>query len=58
MARRQLTEQAQRIEGDVAFALDQAGPVLVRLRALADPARPLEDTLVRLHDLMIGRPGV
>ena len=58
MARRQLVEQARRIEADVAFALDQAGPLLVRLRALADPARPLEDTLVRMHDLMIGRPGV
>ena len=58
MARRQLIAQAQRIEGDVAFALDQAGPLLLRLRALADPARPIEDVLVRLHDLMIGRPGV
>ncbi len=58
MARRQLVEQARRIEADVAFALDQAGPLLVRLRALADPARELEDTLVRMHDLMIGRPGV
>ncbi len=58
MARGQLAEQARRIEGDFAFALDQAGPLLERLRALADPARPLEDTLVRLHDLMLGRPGV
>jgi len=58
MARGQLVEQARRIEADVAFALDQAGPLLVRLRALADPARPLEDTLVRMHDLMVARPGV
>jgi serine/threonine protein kinase len=58
MARRQLVEQAQRIEADVAFALDQAGPLLGRLRTLADPARPQGDTLVRLHDLMLGRPGV
>jgi serine/threonine protein kinase len=58
MARRELIEQAQRIESDVAFALDQAGPLLARLRTLADPARPLDDTLVRMHDLMIGRPGV
>ena len=58
MARSQLLEQARRIESDVAYALDQAEPLLARLRTLADRARPLEDTLVRMHDLMIGRPGV
>jgi serine/threonine protein kinase len=58
MARSQLIEQAQRIEADVALALDQAGPLLVRLRALADPARPTEDALVHMHDLLVARPGV
>ncbi len=58
MARRQLTEQATSVRIDVAFALDQASPMLERLRVLADPARPVEDVLVRLHDLMVGRPGV
>lgn len=58
MAEKQLTEQASSIQGDVAFALDQASPILERLRVLADPARPLEDVLVRVHDLIVGRPGV
>lgn len=58
MARRQLTEQALAIQTDIAFALDQAGPLLERLRVLADPARPMEDVLVRISDLIVGRPGV
>jgi tRNA A-37 threonylcarbamoyl transferase component Bud32 len=58
MAKRQLLEQAKSVQTDVAFALDQAGPLIDRVRALADPARPLEDTLVRLHDLVVARPGV
>ena len=58
MARRQLAEQAVAIQSDVAFALDQAGPILERLRALADPTRGKDDVLLRLHDLIIGRPGV
>lgn len=58
MARRQLTAQAQAIQTDVSFALDQAAPLLDRLRVLADPARPIDDVLVRLHDLIVGRPGV
>ncbi|HEX7842221.1 MAG TPA: hypothetical protein VF469_32335, partial [Kofleriaceae bacterium] len=58
MARRLLTSTASSVQSDVAFALDQAGPVLEQLRALADPARPLEDALVRMHDLVVGRPGV
>ena len=47
MARRQLTTQASSVTSDVAFALDQAGPVLERLRTLADPARPADEVLVR-----------
>ncbi len=58
MARHQLAEQANAIQSDVAFALDQASPLIERLRVLADPTRPLDDVLVRLHDLMVGRPGV
>ena len=58
MARHQLAEQATSVQSDVAFALDQAQPLLERLAVLAQPERPLEDTLVRLHDLMVGRPGV
>ena len=58
MARRLLTSNATSVQSDVAFALDQADPVLEQLRALADPARPIDDALVRIHDLVVGRPGV
>jgi len=58
MARRLLTTNATSMASDVAFALDQADPVLERLRALADPDRPPGDVLVRVHDLVVGRPGV
>jgi len=58
MAKHQLAEQAMTVKNDVAFSLDQASPLMDRLRVLADPARPTDDTLVRLHDLMVGRPGV
>ncbi|MBA3451595.1 MAG: hypothetical protein H0T42_00700, partial [Deltaproteobacteria bacterium] len=58
MARRQLAAQAADVRHDVAFALDQADPVLGRLRALADPALPIGEVGPRMHDLMIDRPGV
>jgi serine/threonine protein kinase len=58
MARHQLAEQAKSVEYDVAFALDQADPLFARLKVLADRGRPVEDVLVRLHDLMTGRPGI
>ncbi|MBA3391018.1 MAG: serine/threonine protein kinase [Deltaproteobacteria bacterium] len=58
MAQRQLQEQALSVQADVAFALDQAAPMLSRVATFADPARPLDDVLVRLHDLMVGRAGV
>jgi serine/threonine protein kinase len=58
MARQLLEAHATSVQSDFAFALDQAGPLLQRLRTLADPARPLDDVGVRLHDLVVGRPGV
>lgn len=58
MARRQLVEQAAEVQSQVVFALDQAAPLLERLRQLADPTRDRDDVLLRLHDLLIGRPGV
>ncbi|CAN5921675.1 hypothetical protein BH11MYX3_BH11MYX3_24890 [soil metagenome] len=58
MARRQLSSQAADVQHEVAFALDQADPMLSRLRALADPTLPIAEVASRMHDLMIGRPGV
>ncbi len=58
MARHQLAEQAKSVQADVAFALDQADPLMKLVRVLADRQRPVEDVLVRLHDLMAGRPGI
>jgi serine/threonine protein kinase len=58
MARRQLTAQAADVQHDLEFALDQASPLIERLRALADPALPFEEVAMRLHDLHVGRPGV
>lgn len=58
MARRQLASQAADVQHDVAFALDQADPMLSRLRALADPHLALAEVAPRMHDLVIGRPGV
>jgi serine/threonine protein kinase len=58
MARRLLTTNATSVQSDVAFALDQAGPVLARLRTLAAPDRPRDEVLIRIHDLVVGRPGV
>ena len=58
MARRQLAAQATDVQHDVAFALDQADPMLASLHALADPALPIERVASQLRDLCIGRPGV
>ena len=58
MARHQLVAQASAVEYDVAFALDQAEPVLATMRTLANAAMPTPDALVRLRDAVLGRPGV
>ncbi len=58
LARHQLAEQAVDVQEDVAFALDQADPLLERLRVLADPQRPIEDVLPRMYDLIVGRAGI
>jgi serine/threonine protein kinase len=71
LVRQHLADQAARIEADVAVALDQAEPLMARLRELAEAAAPVAngvevevehassaDLLVRLHDLVLGRPGV
>ncbi|HUS27001.1 MAG TPA: serine/threonine protein kinase [Kofleriaceae bacterium] len=58
MARHQLVEQAQSVQSDVAYALDQADPLIKLVSVLAVRDRPLDDTLVRLHDLLAARPGI
>ncbi|HSN29834.1 MAG TPA: hypothetical protein VLT45_26280, partial [Kofleriaceae bacterium] len=58
MARRLLTVQAADIQHDVAFALDQADPLLAGMHALADQQMPPEEAAVRMRDLVIGRPGI
>ena len=58
LARKQLAAQAGDVQRDVALALDQAGPMLERLRAMADPRLPIEAVAPRLVELMVGRPGV
>jgi serine/threonine protein kinase len=58
MARHTLAEQATNVTEDVALALDQADPLLASLHPLAERDHPLDDVLIRLHDLMVGRPGV
>jgi len=58
MARRQLAAQAVSIQQDVAFALDQADPLLASLRQLADPQLPMPELAQRTRDLVIGRPGI
>ena len=58
MARRQLDAQAAQVQRDVAVTLDQADPVLASMRLLADSALATPDAMQRLHDLVIGRPGI
>ncbi|HTL38872.1 MAG TPA: cache domain-containing protein, partial [Kofleriaceae bacterium] len=58
MARRQLAGQAVDVQRDVSFALDQAQPLLASLQPIADEALPVTDAAQRMHDLVIGRPGI
>ncbi len=58
LVRRQLTEQAKSVQADVAFALDQADPLMARTRVLAHQRPARDPMLLALHDLIVGRPGV
>jgi serine/threonine protein kinase len=58
LVRRQLVAQAMQVQHDVDFTLDQADPVLSGLRLLAEPAIATPDAMQRLHDLVVGRPGI
>jgi serine/threonine protein kinase len=58
MARRQLIAQAAQVQRDVGVTLDQADPVLATLRLIANAAMDTPDAMQRLHDLVVGRPGI
>ena len=58
MARHQLAAQAQEVQADVEFALDQAAPVFASLRVLAEPALPTQDAVGRMRDVVLARPGI
>ncbi len=58
MARHQLLAQASDVQRDIGFALDQAGPVLSSMHLLADAALPTPDMMMRLRDVVVGRPGI
>ncbi|MGE5183458.1 MAG: protein kinase domain-containing protein [Acidobacteriota bacterium] len=58
MARHALVAQAADVQHDVAFALDQADPLMTALRPLANVAYPRDEFAIRLRDYVIGRPGI
>jgi serine/threonine protein kinase len=58
MARMALIAQAGAVQHDVAFALDQADPLMTALRPLANAAYPRDEFALRLRDYVIGRPGI
>ena len=58
LVRKQLVVQAIQVQHDVDFTLDQAEPVLAGLKLLAEPALATPDAMQRLHDLVVGRPGI
>jgi serine/threonine protein kinase len=58
MARDGLIAQARAVEHDVQFALEQANPVFATLKTLSDAAMPTPDAMARLHDAVLGRPGI
>ena len=58
MARRLLTVQTADIQHDVAFALDEADPMLAGLRLIADENMAPEDFAVRMRDIVVARPGI
>ncbi|HEX4456241.1 MAG TPA: protein kinase [Kofleriaceae bacterium] len=58
MARRQLIAQASQVQRDVAVTLDQADPVLATMRLVANATIATPDAMQRLHDLVVGRPGI
>jgi serine/threonine protein kinase len=58
MAKRALIAQAADVQHDVAFALDQADPLMTALRPLANTAYPRDEFAIQLRDYVIGRPGI
>ena len=58
MARHQCVAQAEQVRHDVDFTLDQADPVLASMRLLAESTLATPDAMQRLHDVVVGRPGI
>jgi len=58
MAKHALVAQAADVQHDVAFALDQADPLMTALRPLATAAYPRDESAIRLRDYVVGRPGI
>src|SRR5690349_3019152 len=58
LARGQLAEQAQQIEREVKYALDQAQPMLESLKGIADESLEFYQVGPHLYDLATGRAGV
>jgi serine/threonine protein kinase len=58
MAKSHLASQADDVAHQLANTLDQADPILERLRPLADPSLPIAEVATRMHDLHVGRAGV
>jgi serine/threonine protein kinase len=58
MARHALIAQAADVQHDVAFALDQADPLMTAMRPLANTTTPRDEFALRLRDYVIGRPGI
>ncbi|NVB78735.1 MAG: serine/threonine protein kinase [Kofleriaceae bacterium] len=58
MARNTLVAQAQSVQHDVAFALEQADPVLAMMHSLSNEAMATPDAMQRLRDIVVNRPGI
>lgn len=58
MARHQLLAQAKAVQKDVDATLAEADPVIASLAVLGKDAMPVPDALSRLHDVVLGRPGI
>jgi serine/threonine protein kinase len=56
MARSQFAAMADVVKADIESAIDQADPVFKMMSSLANAAMPTNEALLRLHDIVVGRP--